>query len=132
MDISEVVSLLKESSFSVLGIIFLTTLFNLVINKVFVEPFITKWASRYSRIVVPYVIKRLDPIAPELIRNKTPKELEELIFDEIINAPGAPQWKGSKEEITSAKRNRDLRRIFNDVIKEYDITKAAAKVGKQD
>jgi len=132
MDITQVIILLKQETAKVAVIFIVTSIINLVVNKVFIEPFITKWGSNLSRRVVPYVINKFDPIAPEAISDLTREELEELIFEQIVNAPGTPQWikETPKNERTRKKQNKALKKILKDVLKEYDITKAAAKTGR--
>lgn len=133
MDITQLIALAREETAKVILIFIATTVINLVANKVFLEPFLKKWGSNISRRVVPYVINKLDPIAPEAISSLTPKELEELIFEQIINAPGSPQWikeVPKDEPFLTQQRNKTLRKIYREVIAEYDITKAAAKTGR--
>ena len=133
MDITQVITLIKEETAKVVVIFITTSLFNLLVNKVFIEPLVTKWGSNLSRRIVPYVINKLDPIAPEAISELTPEELENLIFEEIVNAPGSPQWMkeaSNNNSLLTQRKKKTIRKIFEDVIKEYDITKAAAKTGR--
>ena len=127
MDIGGFIEIVKNSGGLILAIAILTStfevVFNLVVNKVFLEPFVTRWGSRYSRKIIPYVLSKLEPIAPDLMKDWSPSEIEEKLFDEIINAPGAPQW--SKKPVLSKKEQKEIRKIYYDLVKEFDFVKAS-------
>jgi hypothetical protein len=82
------------------------------------------------------VIDELDPIAPSAIGKMSEEELEDYLFDRIINAPGAPQWAKEANQdnasLKELKKSPKLRRVFNDLIKEYNIVKAAGKCKLQE
>ena len=129
MDIKTIVDLSQQYGTFIFVIAFTTTILevsiNLIVNKVFLEPFITKWGSKYSRKVVPYLISKLEPFVPELLEEWKPSDIEKLLFDEIINAPGSPVWYKAKKETLNKKEKEEIRKIYNDLIKEFDFVKAS-------
>lgn len=129
MSISNLVEVFTENSGLVIAIALTTTFLessiNLLINKVFLEPFITRWGSKYSRKVVPYVLSKLEPIVPDLMKDWSAAEIEQKLFEEIINAPGSPEW--SKKKAFSKKERREIRKIYEDLIREFDFVKASSK-----
>lgn len=127
MDILILIELVEEHGGLILAIALTTTILevviNLVINKVFLEPLVTRWGSKYSRKVVPYVISKLEPFAPDMMKDWSPAKIEERLFDEIINAPGSPQW--SEKEVLSKKERKEIRKIYRDIVREFDFVKAS-------
>lgn len=127
MDISNLIDIIKEKSGLVITIAITTTILeasiNLLLNKVFLGPFITHWGSKYSRKIVPYIVSKLEPLAPDLMKEWSPAEIEQKLFEEIINAPGSPEW--SKKKVLSKKERKEIRKIYNDLIREFDFVKAS-------
>jgi hypothetical protein len=127
MDIGNLIDIISENSGLVIAIAVTTTFLeatiNLLINKVFLQPFITRWGSKYSRKIVPYVISKLEPIAPDLMKDWSPAEIEKKLFEEIINAPGSPEW--SNKKVLSKKERKEIRKIYSDLIREFDFVKAS-------